>query len=95
MVLVTEIAPLHIPNVITPNNDGINDCFRITGMEAFIGSRLEVRNKRGKIVYTKKNYTNDWDGAGQPDDIYFYYLELKQKNGETATYKGYLHIKRK
>ena len=44
-----------IPNVFTPeNNDGVNDNFRIRGLDGFAGSKLIVYNRYGTVVYTKE-----------------------------------------
>ena len=86
---------LFIPNIFTPNGDGINDKFRIGGIAAFPENTLTVINKRGKLVYSKKNYDNSWDGEGQPDDIYYYYFTAVSFEGVTTTHRGYVYIKRK
>lgn len=58
---------LVLPNVITPNNDGINDEFIITGLDPAIyaNSLLTIFNRWGSVVYVKSDYgLNDvwWDG---------------------------------
>ena len=85
---------LFIPNVFTPNGDGINDNFYILGLVAFPKNKLTVVNKRGKLVYSKKYYDNSWDGGDQPDDIYYYYFVTVSLDGVTTTHRGYVYIKR-
>ncbi len=58
-----------VPNVITPNNDGKNDTF-VTG---FKNATLDVYNRYGKLIYSSKNYQNDW-GAGMAATTYYYVL---------------------
>jgi gliding motility-associated-like protein len=94
IIIVPESIELFIPDVFTPNNDGINDYFHIVGLEFFEENELIIVNKRGKLVYSKKNYDNNWDGEGQPDDIYYYQLKVKTSGGATTTHKGYVYIKR-
>ena len=58
---------LVLPNVITPNNDGINDEFIIAGLDPAIyaNSLLTIFNRWGSVVYVKSDYgLNDvwWDG---------------------------------
>jgi gliding motility-associated-like protein len=93
--LTTEISPLVIPNIFTPNGDEVNENFRIAGLENFVANELTVINKRGKAVYSKVNYNNEWFGDDQPDDIYYYRLTVKDKNGVETLHKGYVHIKRR
>jgi len=89
-----EMPDLFIPNVFSPNSDGINDNFRIVGLEAFIENELTVVNNRGKLVYSQKNYNNTWYGENQPDDIYYYTFRVVLSDGATTTHRGYVYIKR-
>lgn len=68
-----------IPNVITPNNDGTNDNFDLTGMEV---DKFQVYNRWGRLVYEEYNYTNGWWGQNMhnnelPGSTYYYLLILK------------------
>lgn len=85
---------LKIPNIFTPNGDGINDFFEIGYGENgtpihdlntyFLSHKLTIFNRWGRIVYKSSDYKNDWDGGDLPDGTYFYVLEC---NGETRSYK--------
>lgn len=50
-----------IPNLISPNNDGVNDTWVIP-QEFSVGSNAEVviMNAKAEIVFTSKNYLNNW-----------------------------------
>lgn len=56
-----------IPNVFTPNADGINDPYRIliVGQEKY---RLSIYDRAGKVLYTGTDPEEGWDGEinGQP-----------------------------
>jgi gliding motility-associated-like protein len=94
MQATAEIPPLFIPNVFTPNNDGVDDRFQIAGLEAYVSNELQVLNKRGQVVFSAKNYHSEWDGGDQPTDVYFYYLTLTDAHGTISKHTGYVHIKR-
>ncbi len=64
-----EIQKLFVPNIITPNNDGLNDTFEITSTLPF---NLKIMNRYGKELFFSENYLNDWDGAGLNPGIYYY-----------------------
>jgi gliding motility-associated-like protein len=72
-----------IPNIITPNGDGLNDVFHIKGLESFPDSKLILYNRWGKAIYKSDNYLNDWDGADHSDGVYYYVLTLQ--NGESRS----------
>jgi gliding motility-associated-like protein len=77
-----------VPNVITPNGDGKDDYFAISGLNYYPNSKLSIYDRWGKEVYTSNNYQNDWNGGGQSDGVYYYLLSLQ--NGKK--YKGYFQI---
>ncbi len=65
---------LSIPNIFTPNNDGVNDFFVIEGLENYTAQRLVVRDKNNRIVYQSGAYANNWGGENCPDGVYNYEL---------------------
>jgi len=86
---------IEIPNVITPNNDGYNDCFIIKNLNQFKINQLVIVDRNYKLIYEKSNYQNDWDARGITDGIYFYILVYKDSEFNNITRRGVLHIKRK
>lgn len=68
--------PVHlsIPNLFTPNNDGVNDFFVIEGLENYSSLRLVVRDKNNKVVYHNDAYKNTWGGENCPEGVYSYEL---------------------
>ena len=66
---------LTIPNIITPNGDGVNDYFVIKNLtESFPNSTLQIFNRWGIMVYENTNYQNNWDGENSSDGVYFWVL---------------------
>lgn len=80
-----------IPNAFSPNADGINDVFRISGR--FITSaNLVVYNRWGQQVFTSSDFTAGWNGKIKGEDapagVYVYYAEVAFDNGDTKILKG-------
>ena len=73
-VIIDEIE---VPNVITPNGDGVNDVFEIKNITKLKGSKLYIYNRWGSKVYSVENYQNDWDGGDLPDGVYYWYIEYE------------------
>ncbi|HQV75785.1 MAG TPA: gliding motility-associated C-terminal domain-containing protein, partial [Flavobacteriales bacterium] len=93
--VLIETKELFIPEGFSPNGDGDNDRFVVTGMDAYPNSDFTVFNRWGQKVYENNDYSNEWDGHSRngqelPNDTYFYVLNL---SGETA-YNGFVVIKR-
>ena len=62
-----------IPNIITPNDDPLNQHFIISSEES-VPNRLVLYNRWGTEVYSTNDYKNNWDGRGLPSGVYFYQL---------------------
>jgi gliding motility-associated-like protein len=80
------------PNVMTPNGDGLNDLFRIEGLELYDNSKVEVFDRWGNSVFSSENYKNDWKGGDLPEGTYYYILEVDDPQG--TVHKGILTILR-
>ncbi|MCS7073669.1 MAG: gliding motility-associated C-terminal domain-containing protein, partial [Bacteroidia bacterium] len=76
---------LTIPNVFTPNGDGINDKFLITyrGLGSF---ELIIYDRWGSRLWSTNNTATGWDGGNYPEGVYYYYLvagEIKKSGSFT------------
>jgi len=90
---LTELPEL-IPQIITPNNDGVNDFWDILHIDYFAENTLFMYNRWGSVVYEAAPYLNEWygetnDGKELPNGTYFYVLNL---GPEFPTYTGYVII---
>lgn len=90
LVLMKD-CDLLIPNVMTPNGDGVNDVFYIDGLASHPNSILTVYNRWGVVVYYDTNYLNNWNGSGLGAGVYFYILQLTDGTAPSE-YHGFLHL---
>jgi len=85
-----------VPNVISPNNDGLNDNFVIPCLDVYPNARLCIFNRWGDRVMEELPYKNDWDGKFKGQDLppgtYFYVLQPDPDTSETV--QGYFNIVR-
>lgn len=74
----------NIPNVITPNNDGKNDCFFVEGISsAACGpqfEKVEIYNRWGKQVFSATDTQFKWCGDGVPTGTYYYSLRFSDQS---------------
>lgn len=94
-----DIVAFRIPNVFTPNGDGINDSFEILGLEFLRKADLTIFNAAGVEVYRNVNYQNNWDGSGWDGSglapgVYFYLLNVQFDDGKEHVFKGHVTILR-
>ena len=67
-----------IPNIITPNGDGINDLFLPELEGEFIGIKMDIFNRWGRCVYHQEgNEVLVWDAANVSDGVYFCAIEYR------------------
>jgi gliding motility-associated-like protein len=76
-----------VPNIFTPNNDGVNDFFEITCPE--LVNEIVIYNRWGQKVYFSENYLNNWNGENLPDGVYYYFLTFDSDN---KVKKGFIEI---
>ena len=79
-----------LPNIITPNGDGLNEAFVLKGLYALAYS-VRIFDRWGREVYAQAAYDNAWAAQGQPDGTYFYLLR-HAKTGQQL--KGWLEVRR-
>ncbi|MBU0487695.1 MAG: gliding motility-associated C-terminal domain-containing protein [Bacteroidetes bacterium] len=82
-----------IPNVFTPDGDGINESFGIDGIENYDHVSLLVYNRWGRKVYESNDYRNDWYGEKLSDGTYFYIITFPEN--QKGPFTGSLTILRK
>jgi len=91
IVVTDQDCQLEIPNVFTPNGDGINDFFEIKNLEHFRGS-IVIYNRWGRVVFEHPDYYNNWwDGNGHPDGTHYYVLTY-ERDGEIQRTEGIITI---
>ncbi|PKR80880.1 hypothetical protein CW751_06840 [Brumimicrobium salinarum] len=93
---------LFIPGFTSPNDDGLNDGWVITGIEAFPDAEVFIYNRWGNLAFYASPYENDWFGqvnkgvkiGGKdgkvPAGTYFYVIQLN--DGIDEPIKGYLEL---
>tara|TARA_B110001452_G_scaffold65834_1_gene52704 strand:- start:770 stop:1192 length:423 start_codon:yes stop_codon:yes gene_type:complete len=71
--VVEKPYALYSPNAFSPDGDGINDIFKISG-QGMLDFQIEIYNRWGQMVYKSIDLSNGWDGT------------FKGKNLPTGTY---------
>jgi gliding motility-associated-like protein len=94
--LMCADSRVHIPDAFTPDNDGLNDFFSVSGQGITKVNYFRIYNRFGEIIFEKKNYDintsqSSWDGSYKgrkvPAGTYIYMTEL-QCNDKSFIRKG-------
>lgn len=79
-ILVTPAQERSVSNVLTPNGDGKNDTWIIWGITKNPNNSVKVFDRNGRLVFSQKNYSNNWDGRynGKPleEGAYYYVVDF-------------------
>jgi hypothetical protein len=76
---------LILPNVLTANNDGLNDVLYFQYLPYYGVSALSVYNRWGEIVYQSGDYKNDWAPVNLVDGTYFYIIKIPGQDPYSST----------
>ncbi len=94
-----------IPNIFTPNNDDVNDQWKIIFPRGYLLQEMAIYNRWGTLIYERKNLSFNieafasitWDGRTTSGEectagVYFYILQYIDKNNLTKIVKGNLTL---
>lgn len=80
-VTVVIVTQLTIPNTFTPNGDGINDVWNISGIANYPDCLVNIYNRYGALVYQSTGYSHAWNGTSNggmvPAGTYYYLITDK------------------
>jgi gliding motility-associated-like protein len=66
---------VQIPNVITPNADGLNESFTIKNLDVCIDKKLHIYNRWGNLVFSSTDYCNSWSPDNLTSGVYYYIFD--------------------
>ena len=99
--VITVCDEIKVYTGFSPNDDGVNDRFRIGGIEMYPNCSIQVFNAWGNRIYKNeegKGYSNEtgwdgtWNGKHLPDGNFFYTIELNDGTGKMMS--GYVLVHR-
>ena len=93
-ITVSNGCYVNLPNVFTPNGDGVNDYFNprdyLSGLRTF---NFSVYNRWGQLIFSTSELAGrGWDGnfndIAQPQGVYVYTLSATFNDGQKLDKKG-------
>lgn len=82
VVKANDCNEVYIPNAFSPNNDGINDMFYLSGYFP-TNSVMQIYDQFGKLVFATNDLNLGWDGKQKGKDcnrgVYIYRITINEK----------------
>ncbi len=96
---IEEPTDIVIPNVFTPNQDGINDTFHFTSHSNIAEATGTIWNRWGQVLYKWDGLDDSWNGRTSSGDIvqdgvYYYVFEFIDASGKSFTRNGFFKMAR-
>ena len=92
-ILIEIKSSLIIPNIFSPNGDGINDVFLIKN-KGYKELQLSVFNRWGNKYYETTKPEEGWNGDKAAEGTYFYVITGKGNDEKAFEAKGYFMLVR-
>ena len=94
-----NVIPVHTffaPNSFTPNNDGLNDIFKVNASK-IKEFEILIYNRWGELIFTSNNPESGWDGKNREGvllsaDLYTYQTRLIDLNNKNIFYNGEIKL---
>lgn len=96
IVTIKNPLSIWIPNSFTPNNDGLNETFRVIfNNESITKYSIRIFNRWGEIMFFSEDPNFEWDGTidGKPAPVGVYIYQISGKEEfETESFTKYGHV---
>ena len=91
---------LKIPNLFTPNGDGIGDFFEVKYDDELLKYHILITTPAGEKIFESNNIDKPWDGKifgnnDARDGNYYYIINAEDKNGNKIKQDGMLQLIRR
>lgn len=97
-IKVFDSTILYIPAAFTPNNDGINDQFKITAQGRITKFLISVYNRWGSLVFSSTDINHSWNGTingvSQSSGVFVYTINATTFDNKVISKRGTIMLLR-
>jgi gliding motility-associated-like protein len=91
-VVVGNKGGYFMPSAFTPNNDGLNDCYRVSHWGIIQSLEFSIYNRWGQLVFFSRDPSKCWDGTfkGKPQNpgVFVYMVKANTSCESNVFRKG-------
>lgn len=92
-----EIYVLGFPRFFTPNGDGLQDTWKVKGLDTarLSISNIQIFDRYGKLLHTLdpgSEWNGYYNGAKLPPSDYWFVISITDQNEVSNTYKGHFSL---
>lgn len=95
--ITVDECDITVPNVFTPNGDGINDLFSFHS-DGMNGLHCKIFNRWGNLIYEWNDILGGWDGTNMhngklvSDGVYYYIADIEDLSGNIRREHGFVQV---
>lgn len=94
IIKVEDDLTVIVPNVFTPNGDGVNDAFHVN-IKGAKSAEGYIYNRWGQLLFSWDVLNASWDGMAAngekcPDATYYYLIKVIDKKDKEHLFPGYV-----
>ena len=92
-IIIEGASTVYIPNAFSPNGDGRNDEFNVSGI-GLNDMEMSIFNRWGNRIFVSGDLNKGWNGVDLysgvecPEGVYVYQVNVKDHKGESFNYTG-------
>ena len=94
-IIIEKGFRIYVPNVFTPDRDGVNDMFGPVGTFGAVSDyTMQIYNRWGELIFESDDPSKYWDGTyfkndkHVPEGNYVYFINIIDDYGEQFSYTG-------
>ena len=85
IVVTISESKLEVPNAFSPNNDGINEVFKVKEYRSIVDFKATIFNRWGQKIFSWTDPDGEWDGRWHgrkvKDGVYFLVVSARGADG--------------
>ena len=96
--VINFVETIDYPHYFTPNGDGINDTWNVTGLQNYDGVKIHIFDRYGKLIKQISSKGLGWDGTYNgnmmPASDYWFTVEFMEQAQNKKEFKAHFSLKR-